>query len=271
MSAWLSNTAIDLKLTFRDRQTLFWSYVFPLFFLFLFATIFGRGNPKAVTQLMPGMLSISAMATGFFGLSIGFVTMRERGMLRRYKLAPIHPWLIISSQIVSNFVVALSTLMIQLALARIIYHIEIVGSFVDMLVMLSVGALAFLSLGFIVASVAESTKVALVMANVLFYPLMFLGGATLPLQMLSPGLRQVSRLLPSNFLVEGLGRIMVDGDGLGNTLVHLAVLGVTCVLSLLIAAKLFRWESSEPLSLAKKAWVGVIVLLFVGAGLWLRR
>src|SRR5437763_769473 len=112
MSAWLSNTVIDLKLTFRDRQALFWNYLLPLFFL---------------------------------------------------------------------------------------------------------------SLGFIVASVAESVKVALVMANVLFYPLMFLGGATLPVQMLSPSLRKVSRLLPSNFLVEGLGRIMVDGDGLGNTLVHLAV------------------------------------------------
>ena len=270
MSAWLSNTVIDLKLTFRDRQALFWNYLFPLFFLFLFATIFGRGNPKAVTHLMPGMLAISAMAAGFFGLSIGLVTARERGTLRRYKLAPIQPWLIISSQVASNFVIALSTLLLQLALARIIYHIEIVGSFWNLLVMLSVGALAFLSLGFIVASVAESVKVALVMANVLFYPLMFLGGATLPVQMLSPSLRKVSRLLPSNFLVEGLGRIMVDGDGLGNTLLHLAVLGVTFVTSLLIATKLFRWESSEPLSPAKKAWVMVIVLIFIGAGLWAR-
>jgi len=270
MNAWLSNTVIDLKLTFRDRQALFWSYIFPLFFLFLFATIFGRGNPKAVTQLMPGMLCISAMAAGFFGLSVGLVNMRERGMLRRYRLAPIHPWLIISSQVASNFVVGISALMLQLALARIIYHIEIVGSFWNLMIMLSVGMLAFLSLGFIVASVAESTKVALVMANVLFYPLMFLGGATLPIQMLSPALRKVSRLLPSNFLVEGLGRIMVDGESLRNTLIHLAVLGVTFVISLFIAAKLFRWESSEPLSPAKKAWVGVIVLIFVGAGLWLR-
>src|SRR2546423_7584547 len=110
MSAWLSNTVIDLKLTFRDRQALFWNYLFPLFFLFLFATIFGRGNPKAVTHLMPGMLAISAMAAGFFGLSIGLVTARELGSLRRSKVARIHPWLILSSQVASNFVLALSTL-----------------------------------------------------------------------------------------------------------------------------------------------------------------
>jgi ABC-2 type transport system permease protein len=271
MNAWISNTLIDLKLTFRDRQALFWSYLFPLFFLFLFATIFGRGNPKAVTNLMPGMLSISAMAAGFFGLSIGLVSLRERGMLRRYKLAPIHPWLIMSSQLVSNFVVAISALLLQLALARMIYHIEIKGSFSDLLIMLSVGALAFLSLGFIIAGVAESTKVALVMANVLFYPLMFLGGAALPVQMLSPALRKVSRLLPSNFMVEGLGQIMVDGVGLGSVIVHLAVLAVTFAVALFIAAKLFRWEASERLAPAKKAWVAVIVLIFVGAGLWLRQ
>lgn len=271
MSAWLNNTIIDLKLTFRDRQAIFWNYLFPLFFLFLFATIFGRGNPKGVSQLMPGMLCISAMAGGFFGLSVGLVSLRERGTLRRYRLAPIHPWLIISSQIVSNFVVALSTLLLQLALAKLIYHIEIVGSFWDMMIMLSVGTLAFLSLGFIVASVAESVKVALVLGNILFYPLMFLGGATLPTQMLSPTLQKFSRLLPSNFMVEGLGRIMVDGDALGSVLVHLAVLAVTFPLALFIAAQLFRWESSEPLSPAKKAWVAVIVLLFVSAGLWLRQ
>ena len=40
MNAWLSNTIISTKLTFRDRQALFWTYVFPLFSLFLFASIF---------------------------------------------------------------------------------------------------------------------------------------------------------------------------------------------------------------------------------------
>jgi ABC-2 type transport system permease protein len=268
MKAWLFNTLVELKMTFRDRQALFWTYVFPLFFLFLFSTIFGRGEAKAVSVMMPGLLCISAMAGGLFGLSIGLVTARERGMLRRYKLAPIRPWMIISSQLVSSFLVAVSTLVMQLFLARIIYHIEISGRLVEMMVMLCAGVLAFLSLGFVIASVAEGTKVALVTANLLFYPLMFLSGAAIPKGMLSPGLRKFSRVLPSTYVVEGLGRIMVDGQTLADNFATLLVLAATLAVSLILAHKLFRWESSERLSSAKRAWVAVIALIFLLAAMW---
>src|SRR5262245_733595 len=107
MNAWLLNTVIELKLTFRDRQALFWTYVFPLLFLFLFCAVFGRGNPKAVAGLMAGLLCISAMAGGFFGLGIEVVTARERGILRRYKLSPIHPLSIVSRGLAANCLIVL--------------------------------------------------------------------------------------------------------------------------------------------------------------------
>ena len=45
MNAWLSNTSMNLKLTFRDRQAIFWTYIFPLFFLFFdFGDVFQCEN-----------------------------------------------------------------------------------------------------------------------------------------------------------------------------------------------------------------------------------
>jgi len=245
MNAWLLNTIIELKLTLRDRQALFWTYVFPLFFLFLFCTIFGRGNPKAVAGLMAGLLCISAMAGGFFGLSIELATSRERGILRRYKLSPIHPLLLISSRLAANFLIALSTLLMQIGVAIVVYRMPIAGSFMAMMVMLSVGALAFLALGLLIASVAQSVKVALLSANLLFFPLMFLGGAAIPKFMLPPAIQKISRLTPSSYMVEGLGRIMVDGKGLSDSGAQLAVLAMIFVTALFVAAKFFRWESNK--------------------------
>jgi hypothetical protein len=51
---------------------------------------------------------------------------------------------------------------------------------------------------------------------------------------------------------------------------NLAVLAATFVLALIIASKLFRWESNEPLPAQKKALAAVIILIFVAAAL-LRR
>lgn len=265
MNAWLHNTRMNLKLAFRERQTLFWNYVFPLFFLFIFSSVFAHGNPQGVSLMMPGLLCISTMSAGFFGMSIGLVTSRERGILRRYQLSPFKPWMLVSSQIVSAFFIVLSSLCFQFALAKLVYHVEVAGSFPAMLVVMSLGVLAFLSLGYIVASVAENAKSAQVMANMIYFPLMFLGGAAIPLQFLSPTLQKFTKLLPSYYLVEGLRRVMVDGAGLGAVLSILGVLVMTCVTALAIASGLFRWEAQEPLPLKKKAWVAVVVLVFVVA------
>lgn len=268
MKAWMNNTLMSLKLTLRDRQAIFWTYLFPVFFLFLFATIFARGNDKALGSLMSGLLTISAMSAGFFGLSIGLVTARERGILRRYQLTPLKPWMVISSEVAANFVLLLSTLLLQLLVAKIFYRLTIEGSIISLVVTLGFGACAFLSLGFIIASVAENVKSAQISANLLFFPLMFLGGAAFPIQILPPVMRRLSWLFPTRYLVEGLHRIIVDGEGLSAIVLNLTVLALTILTASFIAAKLFRWDAREPLSAAKKAWVAVVCLIFVVAALW---
>jgi ABC-2 type transport system permease protein len=270
LRAWLNNTVMSLKLTYRDRQAIFWTYIFPLFFLFLFASVFARGRAEVVTSMMAGLLCISSMSAGLFGMSINLVVMRERGILRRYRLAPVSALLLISSELVAGFMVLLSTLALQLVLASLIYQMRIVGNLLVMFIMLSSGALTFLALGFIVASVAENARAAQVMSNLLFFPLMFLGGAAFPLAFLPKGLQNVARLLPSQYMVEGLRRVMVDGAGLRAILPYLGVLVVTFIAAAWLAAKLFRWEAREPLPWAQKAWVAALVLIFLGATLWVK-
>lgn len=271
LNAWINNTLIGLKLTFRDRQAIFWTYAFPLFFLFLFAGIFARGRAEILLTMLPGLLCISAMSSGLWGIGITLPAMRERGILWRYRLAPIGPWMIITSGIASNLLVSFSTLLMQIALAKIVYKIEIAGSAFAMLVMLLVGALAFFSLGFVVAGVADNVKSATVLCNLLFFPLMFLGGAAFPLQFLPPRLQDLARVLPTSYMVDGLYRVMKEGAGLAANLKNLAVLLLSCAVSLVIAAKLFRWEASEKMPLRRKAWAALIIVVFAGAALFVKR
>lgn len=268
--AWLNNTVMSLKLTYRDKQAIFWTYIFPLFFLFLFASVFARGRAEIVTGMMAGLLCISSMSAGLFGMSISLVMMRQRGVLRRYRLAPISSLTIISSELAASFIVLLSTLALQLMLAKAIYQMKIVGNPLVMLLMLSVGALTFLAIGVIVASVAENARAAQVMSNLLFFPLMFLGGAAFPMAFLPKGLQNVASLLPSQYMVEGLRKVMVDGAGLRAILPYLGVLALTFVVASFLAAKLFRWDAREPLPWAKKAWVAALALIFAGAALFLK-
>lgn len=268
MNAWWQNTLMNLKLTFRDRQAIFWTYLFPLFFLFLFSSVLARGQRGMVANLLPGLLCISAMSAGLFGLSIGLVTARERGILRRYQLAPFNPWMLISSELAANFVVALSTLLLQLILAKVVYQVNYRGQPLAFFVMLSAGVLAFQAIGFIVAAVAENAKSAQVLSNLLFFPLMFLGGAAFPLAMLPPAVRKFSHFLPSQYMVNGLAGVMVEGEGLRANALNLAVLSSVCVLALWLAVRLFRWEAKTPLPWRQKAWVLLLGGVFVLAAWW---
>ena len=262
-----NNTLMNIKLTFRDRQAIFWIFVFPLFFLFLFATIFARSRPEIVGSMLPGLLTINSMSSGLFGLSITLVIARERGILRRYRLTPISPWMILMSRSLSSLLVGILTLSFQLVLAKLVYGITIAGGLLSLYAVLIAGALAFIALGFIIASVADNVKIAQVMANLTFFPLMFLGGAAIPMQFLPPKLQGFAHLLPPSYMVDGLLRIMKDGQGLSPNLRNLGALLIIFVVSLLIAAKLFRWESREPLPLKQKAWAAAVIVVFLGVGL----
>jgi ABC-2 type transport system permease protein len=271
LNAWINNTRMGLKLTFRDRQAIFWTYAFPLFFLFLFAGIFARGQAEMVLLMLPGLLCISAMSTGLMGIGVVVPAMRERGVLRRYHLAPISPWMIITSGIASSLLISLSTLLMQIALAKVVYRIEIAGGVFATLVILIAGALAFFSLGYVVASVSDNVRSAQVLCNLLFFPLMFLGGAAFPLQFLPPKLQALARFLPTSYMVDSLNRVMREGAGLGANLKNLFVLLSSCAVSMVIAAKLFRWETNEKMPLKRKAWAAVVLAIFAGAALLAKR
>ena len=141
--------------------------------------------------------------------------MRERGILRRYHLAPISPWMIITSGIASNLLIALSTLLMQIALAKIVYKIEIAGGAIATFVMLVVGALAFFSLGFVVASVADNVKSATVFVQPALLPADVPGRRyAFPMEFLPPKLQALAGVFPSNYMVDGLYGVMKEGEGL---------------------------------------------------------
>jgi len=246
-SAFRNLVAVETKLMIREIVPLLWGLVFPMVLLTILGE-FSDGPDKSldglslVASYVPILIAFTCSTFALQGLPAVLAGYRERGILRRYKLAPIHPLLLISSRLVANFLIALSTLLMQIGVAIVVYRMPIAGSFMAMTVMLSTGALAFLALGLLIASVAESVKVALALANLLFFPLMFLGGAAIPKFMLPPAIQKISRLTPSNYMVEGLGRIMVDGKSLSDSGTQLIVLAMTFVTALFVAAKFFRWE-----------------------------
>ena len=104
------------------------------------------------------------------------------------------------------------------------------------------GALAFISLGYVIASFAKTEDAANGMTSVVQFPLMFLSGTFFPLQIMDPPLQAVARFMPLTYLSDAMRQVMVNGAAFSPLWVCVAVLVAWTVVCFGISARFFRWQ-----------------------------
>ena len=77
------------------------------------------------------------------------------------------------------------------------------------------------------------------MANLLYFPMIFLSGAAVPQEVLSDGMRRIADVLPLTYAVDALRGAWT---GTGAPALAFAVLGGIIVGAGVLSARIFRWE-----------------------------
>ena len=92
IKAYLSLIAIDIRLALRQRAVIFFNYLFPLVFFFIFGSVFrARSDVGAAAYVVTMSVTLGILGNGFFGAGVRAIQEREMGILRRYKVTPITP------------------------------------------------------------------------------------------------------------------------------------------------------------------------------------
>jgi len=263
----LTLAAMRIRITLRNKTFLFFSLIMPMVFFFLYGSVFAKGNPEIVRYLMGPVLSVTVMGT-FWGLSMQLVTWREQGILRRFRLAPIPPTHMIASSVIANYFLILPTVILELVLSRYIYHIPGFGNLLSLFVLVILGITSFGALGLIVASVTNTMQETQIINQLLWFAFLFLSGATVPLAVLPKIVQRIGLFLPAAYLVSGLQRGMVYGQGVLSLGVEIVSLLAWGALAFVIASLLFRWEPEAKLPRNAKLWAVSTILPFILLGIW---
>ncbi len=252
----------------RSKTAIFWALGFPQVWLFAFGYIFGPMTPGGVSYLMPGLFALTTMAGAFFGVSYLMVNERENEVLRRYRLTPVSPVTVVLANGVRSMATVTASLLLQWLLAWLFFGVTINGSFISIILVLLIGAMAFVSLGLILGCIAKDMRTAPALANLIFFPMMFLSGAAIPFFLLPPWIQAIARMLPATYLIEALQGVMVRGEALVEVAGPILVLLVTAVVAAAFNSLVFRWESSEPINLKKLVMaIGGLVVIYIAAAL----
>jgi ABC-2 type transport system permease protein len=256
-----------IRITLRNKAFLFFSLVMPMTFFFLYGSVFAKGDPIKVRYLMGPVIAMSVMGT-FWGLSAQIVTWREQGILRRFRLAPIPAASMIGSSVLANMLLILPTVIIELTLARFLYHVTDFGNVTSIVVLALAGIGSFASLGLIVASVTNTMQETQVINQLLWFAFIFVSGATVPVAELPKVAQRVALFLPATYLVSGLQRAMVDRKSVFSLGVEIGSLLAWGALAFFISSQLFRWEPEAKLPRNAKLWAVATILPFVLLGIW---
>ena len=261
MKQYLAIIAMDIKLALRLRAVIFFNYLFPLIFFFTFAS-FVKDIPYVVRM----SVTLGVLGSGFFGAGIRAIQERELNILRRYKVTPITPAPLLVGSMVTGWLIFLPYIVLLLLMAHYLYHMPLPKDMLGLLVFISLALIAFRALGLVIAAVANTMQEGTILVQLFYFPLLLLGGATVPKEAFHGVMQTIHSFVPSTYLVDGMISMMDKGQSIFQNWVGVVVMILTAFLGAFIAMKLFRWEKEEKIRSSAKWWVLVVLLPFILMG-----
>jgi ABC-2 type transport system permease protein len=270
MKPYLAVIAMDIRLALRLRAVIFFNYLFPLIFFFTFATVLKNEADNPMTFVVTMSVTLGILGSGFFGAGIRAIQERELGILRRYKVTPITPTPLLVGSMFTGWAIFIPYIVLLLLMAHYIYRMPLPAHFFQLLVFISLGLIAFRSLGLVIASVANTMQEGTILVQLFYFPMLFLSGATFPSEKFPRVIQIIHNFVPATYLVRGMKNMMLKGQGLSEkeNLISLVVMLITILVGTVISMKLFRWEKEEKIRGSAKLWVLVAILPFIVMGIW---
>jgi len=191
--------------------------------------------------LVPGIVGMTIMQLGLFGVAFGFVQLKRTGALRRLFATPTSPAYFLSAQVLSRLIIGIVQVAILFGVG-IWFGLQMFGDYLSLLVVVLIGSAIFLAVGFAIAGWAKNEDQAAPVANLISLPMMFLSGVFFPREAMPDFLAAVTQFMPLTYVNEALRAIVNEGAGLLSLGPQLLGMGVWVVITFVLAVLMFRWE-----------------------------
>lgn len=264
MKTYLALMKIDLKLALRMRSVIFFNYLFPLMFFFIFASLYrARNDPSQIIKVLSMVIPLGIVGNGLFGAGMRAIQERELGVLRRYKVTPITPAPLLVASMVTAWFVFTPYILVVLSISHFYYHLPWPANWPSLLIFISLGLIAFRSLGMVISSTANNMQEGQILIQLFYFPMIFLSGATIPVNYFPAILQTMSKFVPSTYLVQGIGDMISTKRSIVDEWTLVVVLIAAAAVGLTVGLKLFRWEKEEKIRKGAKLWVAAVILPFL--------
>ena len=195
---------------------------------------------RTIDFITPGMLGMLLMFANL-GVGVLLANWREMGITRRLAATPLRPISMISSHLVARLGLSLVQAVILLALAIWIFSVHIYGSIALLTLVVILGALTMLAIGFAIGSFVKKSETANSVILLVSFPMMFLGGSYFNVNGAPSFLQPLIHALPLYYLNDALRQVINYGAGWSAIQTSVLVLLAWIVASMLLVWRMFKW------------------------------
>ena len=196
--------------------------------------------------LVPGVVALSIMQLGIFGVAFTLVRYRAQGVLRRLKATPIDPAHFLAGQVVTRVIIAVLQAALLFGVGALVLDVTIgrnnPAAWLLLLLLSVLGATLFISLGLAVSGVAKNEDTAAPLTNIIAMPMMFLSGVFFPRDAMPEFLAGITQYMPLTYVNEALRAVVNNGAGVASLGPQLLGMGVWAIITFVLAIRMFRWE-----------------------------
>lgn len=246
MKRFLTFLKVEGKLSLRCPDGIIFGIGMPVGVLLLIAVVAGSQSAGGadysfLQSAFASLLTVGICATAFMGLPLTIADYRDKKILKHFFATPIRPLMILSVQVVIGMLTAFfsAALVSLLAVFGFGYRMEgnpflFIGAF--LLVMLSM-----YSIGMILASLCKTVKIANVVTTFVYFPMLFLSGATIPFELFPDAVQKVCNILPLTHGIKLLKAVSLNTWS-EEIWISVALLIVFAVVGCIISVVSFKWD-----------------------------
>ena len=190
--------ALALRLHFRNKLALLYSYLFPTLFLLAFWVLY-RYDQVPLVRHMGALLTVTVLGGACFGLPTTMVSERERGVWRRYRLAPVTAASLVGSTVAARYVLLVIAGLLQIVLAMAL-GMPLPRHPLDLFLAFTLRRVCVHRAGVGHRDVGQQVPAVQALGQCVFLPMLIIGGIAVPLATLPPWAQRLSAYFPGPLL-----------------------------------------------------------------------
>ena len=237
----------ELKLSLRGMDMVIFAICMPIVVLVVIGVIYGNkpafegANYTFLEQSFGAITSIAICAGGVMGLPLVVSDYRSKHILKRFKVTPVDPIVILLVQVAIYALYSLVSIISLFLVAKLFFKFNMQGSVLNFILGWLLVMISMFSIGIMVGGISKDSKIAGVIASALYFPMLIFSGATIPYEVMPNIMKNIVDVFP---LTQGIKilKSAILGQSVENIIIPIVIMLIITAICSAVAIKCFKWE-----------------------------